>query len=325
MRLEKSPHSHRTRHSPGRDCALPYRESEGHPTRAQAAVASLCGATGFNLSWSPLLREGIFVILEMLTTSLLDLVERLGDFGEPLTLGGGFGLYLKQVDLETRPGVETLIPVELWPPARATEDIDLILGTEIVISLPRMRTLRSTLDSLGFESVVDFMQFEKKTAQGTVKIDLLTGPIEPDERLADVKVKGMRVRPKGSVRLHAYRTPEALLPSAGATIVTVHGVTSKGQPSRAQIRIPGSFTLLLMKLHAFRDRLEDARKQLAQHHALDIYRIDARSAMTAVGIRRRRRASRTSSPSALRARRTGMGISHQIHRAIDARLNASGP
>ncbi len=28
-----------------------------------------------------------------------------------------------------------------------------------------------------------------------------------------------------------------------------------------------------MKLHAFRDRLDDPRKDLAQHHALALYRI----------------------------------------------------
>jgi len=42
-----------------------------------------------------------------------------------------------------------------------------------------------------------------------------------------------------------------------------------------EVRIPGSFTLLLMKLHAFKDRVDDQRKQLAQHHALDLYRIVA--------------------------------------------------
>jgi hypothetical protein len=39
--------------------------------------------------------------------------------------------------------------------------------------------------------------------------------------------------------------------------------------------VPNPFTYLLMKLHAFRDRIADARKRLAAHHALDPYRIVA--------------------------------------------------
>ena len=39
--------------------------------------------------------------------------------------------------------------------------------------------------------------------------------------------------------------------------------------------MPNSFTYLLMKLHAFRDRMNDEEKRLATHHALDIYRIVA--------------------------------------------------
>ena len=36
-----------------------------------------------------------------------------------------------------------------------------------------------------------------------------------------------------------------------------------------------SFTFLLMKLHAFRDRIDGARRDLSAYHALDIYRIVA--------------------------------------------------
>jgi hypothetical protein len=37
--------------------------------------------------------------------------------------------------------------------------------------------------------------------------------------------------------------------------------------------VPQAFSYLLMKLTAFRDRLDDSDKQLGRHHALDIYRI----------------------------------------------------
>ena len=40
-----------------------------------------------------------------------------------------------------------------------------------------------------------------------------------------------------------------------------------------QFTRPKSFSYLMMKLFAFRDRFDDANKDLGQHHALDIYRI----------------------------------------------------
>ncbi len=39
--------------------------------------------------------------------------------------------------------------------------------------------------------------------------------------------------------------------------------------------MPHSFTYLLMKLTAYRDRKNDPRKELGRHHALDIFRIVA--------------------------------------------------
>ena len=41
------------------------------------------------------------------------------------------------------------------------------------------------------------------------------------------------------------------------------------------VDVPQSFTYRLMKLLAFRDRCHDDRKDMARHHALDIYRIIA--------------------------------------------------
>jgi len=53
--------------------------------------------------------------------------------------------------------------------------------------------------------------------------------------------------------------------------ITVDGSLSSGEPYEAVIYVPSTFTLLLMKLHAFRDRCQEEEKDLARHHALDIY------------------------------------------------------
>lgn len=74
----------------------------------------------------------------ILKTSLLDLLYELRDDNIPLILGGGYGLYLKQVHLQATLESPTLIAGELWPAPRATEDLDILLRTEIVLDAGRM-------------------------------------------------------------------------------------------------------------------------------------------------------------------------------------------
>ena len=45
--------------------------------------------------------------------------------------------------------------------------------------------------------------------------------------------------------------------------------------TEVQIHLPQPFTYLMMKLFAFRDRKDDADKDLGRHHALDLYTIIA--------------------------------------------------
>ena len=111
--------------------------------------------------------------MDTLVTALLDLSEELPEFPTPMLIGGGFGLYLKQRHMEEgQPPIETLIPGELWPPARATQDVDLLLPTEVIVSLEYMRSIRAALDRLGYKPKPDvkFFQFSKQTPRGSVKI-----------------------------------------------------------------------------------------------------------------------------------------------------------
>lgn len=212
--------------------------------------------------------------MEPLVTALLDLANELPEFPRPLLVGGGFGLYLKQRDLEERSGVETLIAGELWPPARATEDVDLLLPTEVIVSIEHMRAIRAALDRLGYQPEVDYFQFVKQTPMGSVKVDLLTCDVPPE--VSDrVKIKAMRIRPIGDVQLHAYLTREALEMGLSPSAFIIKGTRSEGSIGELTVHVPNPFTYLLMKLHAFRDRVDDEKKRLASHHALDVYRIVA--------------------------------------------------
>jgi len=217
---------------------------------------------------------GTAVSLDPLVTALLDLARELPALPRPVLVGGGFGLYLKQRHLEDDGAEDTLIPGELWPPARATEDIDLLLPPEVIVSLEHMRAIREALDRLGYEPAVKYFQFVKQTRNGPVKVDLLTCDV-PEELSDEVKIKSMRVRPAGDVQLHAYLTREALELGLSPSEFVLRGTRSDGTEDELGVRVPNSFTYLLMKLHAFRDRVHDERKHLASHHALDLYRIVA--------------------------------------------------
>ena len=212
--------------------------------------------------------------MSALVTALLDLQHQLRDLPRPLLIGGGFGLYLRQRHLEDVDPERTLVPSELWPPARTTEDVDLFLPTEIVVSTDHMRSIRKALDHLGYESTVRHFQFVKHTPVGPVRIDLLTCDI-PTELTNLVRMRSMRVRPTGDVPLHAYLTREALELERSPRRFLLRGTRSDGTADEVRIHVPNSFTYLLMKLHAFRDRMNDSRKSLAAHHALDLYRIVA--------------------------------------------------
>jgi len=214
----------------------------------------------------------------ILKTSLLDLLYELCDEDAPLILGGGYGLYLKQVHLQNTLDTLTLIEGELWPPPRATEDLDILLRTEVVIDASRMGPIRAALDRLNFAAVpgAEYMQFVKQLGGGRfVKVDLLTGPLGPLANDPRVKIDDRRVRPRQGVKLHAHRTDEALGFQDNTMAIPVDGSLSSGELYETAVLVPSAFTLLLMKLYAFRDRCQDEEKDLARHHALDIYRIVA--------------------------------------------------
>lgn len=207
-----------------------------------------------------------------LLITLLDLDRSLNLPGK-LIIGGGYGLFLKQLYLNENPQIRTLFPPSKMPVARTTQDIDLILRAELVTDSESMKAIRVALDGLGFRVVesAKFMQFERAFEQGQVKIDLLAAPL--GEFASRVSNDSRRVRPKPSVNLHARKLEEAVAVELHPVTIPVSGILSSGEPHKTSILTPQTFTYLLMKLLAFRDRVDDGDKQHGQHHALDIYRI----------------------------------------------------
>jgi hypothetical protein len=218
------------------------------------------------------------VNIDPLVTTLLDLTRAIDLHDFKLILGGGFGLYLKQLHHQRETAIRTLIPGEFWPYPRATEDLDVFLPTEIVIDLARMQALRAALDAIGFLPVEEakFLHFAKPWgAGGRVKIDMLTGPILDPAALDKVKITRPRVRPRGQLELHAYLTDEAIDFDRSLLSLSIEGVGSDAQPGTVTVHVPQPFTFILMKLHAFADRAQDLNRDLGRHHALDVYRLVA--------------------------------------------------
>ncbi len=206
-----------------------------------------------------------------LLTTLLDLDAALSP--QKLIIGGGYGLYLKQLYVSNNPQIRTLFAVNDLPSARTTEDIDLILRAEIVTDSSSMKAIRDVLDHLGFTVVETAMytQFVRPMSPGRVKIDLLAAPL--GEFASRVPRDRRRVRPRPSVSLHASKLEEAIAVERHGISIPIQGQLSSGNPHQTDVLIPQAFTYLLMKLCAYRDRMDDTDKYLGQHHAIDIYRI----------------------------------------------------
>jgi hypothetical protein len=188
-----------------------------------------------------------------LTITVLDLDAALGG-GANLMIGGGFGLYLKQLHLENS-GLKTLLPKSKWPQARTTQDIDLFLRAEIVADAAHMDRLRGVLDQLGFivEEDAKWMKFARDVGGRKVIIDLMVGPLGEFE--SQTERHSIRVKPIGTSGLHARAANDAI----GVEYEPIRLSLSDGTRS-SEVLVPQAFPFALMKLGALRDRINDANK-----------------------------------------------------------------
>jgi hypothetical protein len=210
-----------------------------------------------------------------LQTALLDLLQKVDDPEIRLIVGGGFGIYLK-TDHVRHSGMRTLL--EQWPEPRSTNDLDLFLRPELLIESPKLKPLVSAIAELGYQVVpgAEKYQFVKPgpggTDAGSIKIDILTGP---QSRFHGTRVKAdtRRARPKPSVGIHAHPVDEALTLEEGLLPIVLTGTLSSGEAWESEIFLPHPYTFSMMKLFAFRDRLDDPNREFGRYHALDLYTI----------------------------------------------------
>ena len=216
-------------------------------------------------------------VLDILRSTLLDLLYELREVDLPLILGGGYGLYLKQQQAQ-----ESNAPLLLKavPPVRSTNDLDLFLRTDVIADSTRLRPLREALDRLGFTAVPSAQNYQfarKFVADGRewdIKVDLLTKT--PDQQqFPHIKMDVRRVRPQPSVGLHAHRTDEAVAIEEELTHLLLTGLRTTGEPYTADLYLPSTYALLMMKLFALRDQVDEQEKGFGRKHALDLYTLVA--------------------------------------------------
>ncbi len=205
---------------------------------------------------------------DRLTRELLRLKAQLPD--TPFLIGGGMGLYLRSEYHDSGRSPRYSRPV----PTRSTKDLDVILSAEVITDASRMDRIRDALDNLGYEATTEYFQFARELGESgrEVEIDLLTAP--PAEGQGDaVKQRGIRARPRESEDIHGRVAEEAqsidrnAIPVDLSSAADLHGVDLE-DPT---IYIPSSFNYLILKLHAFSDRKDDANADHGRHHAMDIF------------------------------------------------------
>src|SRR5581483_8447906 len=169
--------------------------------------------------------------MDPLLTCLLDLLYELRDQGVPLTVGGGFGLFLKRRHL-TEQRTRTLF-TEL-PEPRATNDIDVFLRAELLTDHARTAALVEVIGRLGYVPVEEAKYFQWKRPVDVggvtqeVKLDALVGPL--GESRSKLQVNPPRVRPKGkSVGFHAHQTDEALFLEEAPIAIELRGTRTTGE------------------------------------------------------------------------------------------------
>jgi hypothetical protein len=210
-----------------------------------------------------------------LQTALLDLLQKVHDSEVRLIAGGGFGIYLK-TDHVRRSVMRTLL--DQWPEPRSTNDLDLFLRPELLIESAKLRPLVNAITDLGYQVVpgAEKYQFVKPGPGGTdaggVKIDILTGPRSRFQGTR-VKADARRARPKPSVGIHAHPVDEAVTLEEGLLSIMLIGTLSSEESWESEILLPQPYTFSMMKLFAFRDRLNDPNKGFGRYHALDLYTI----------------------------------------------------
>ncbi len=164
-------------------------------------------------------------------------------------LGGGFGLRVKQANLDGSRTLAGSIGEEL-PEARATTDLDLFLRIELFSQDSRGRDLRSAIDRLGYQAKTPNLQFEKQIGgphlSQSLFLDLMAR--SPEEG-SGVKAGKSRVGSGSETGLHGRETVEAFAVEQSPVLCNLESNGTR----LGQVQVAHPYALLNMKIRAAHD------------------------------------------------------------------------
>ena len=203
---------------------------------------------------------------------LAELAKGLDTENIPIILGGGMSLYLRQKFMSRQ---TARYPFDLL--SRSTADLDIFLASGLIVDAEKIDALRHTIDRLGYQVVPKARNFQfEKTVQlygreRTIKIDLLAAPPRKED-MALVSIKKPRIKPKKCVTdIHAYLAIESEGIELGKLAIDPELIASSLRLKNKILFLPSAFNLLILKLHAFEDRKNEAERDFGRHHAWDIF------------------------------------------------------
>lgn len=216
-----------------------------------------------------------------LNAAFLALMSRISRAGLGAVVGGGYGLYLKEL-LIRQNRLRTAVP-EVAALARTTADIDLFLDIAVLADPGQAAALRDILTGLGFRDRPEalYYQFERPAEGGVggcIRVDLETGPVPGEYRpLVRERPNDRRVspRPKGT-RLNAHSNPAAI-GLEESVVVEVSSAEAPGTEDVTPVRLPQPFSYAIMKAMAYSDKVQLGAGEAdnAARHAWDLLRIAA--------------------------------------------------
>ena len=202
-------------------------------------------------------------MFEIILNHLFEFLDSCKQKQLSILIGGGLGLYLKRKNIEEH----QLKTRQLHLPAiRSTSDIDVFLPLEILTQADKMSALKEILKKLNYKPKVNYIHFIKSLESGiSLKIDILS---QIPKNLDGFKIKKPRIRRNDVEKLHAYMVPEAI-------DLDVHKqkIDLIINDKKISIFVPHPFNFIILKLFAFRDRINDEKTDYGRHHVFDVFTI----------------------------------------------------
>jgi hypothetical protein len=216
-----------------------------------------------------------------LTGLLLDIYYELRNTPIRPKIVGGLGIYLRALNIIERQQ-QTLFPLA---PARATQDIDMILPAGTIIDPVLRKSFTLMLNNLEFNVIEKYAhwQYKRNYYGHEQKLDLHTW-IPTDIDKGSFRIIGEKlVATDTKSKLDAHIASEAIGADVLGTELLCKGYRNEGTEYQCTVSISHPLTLVVMKLLAYRDyerkrtavgtSSEEAERHLivAQKHAFDIY------------------------------------------------------